>query len=493
MQKTAPTFGRLAAMVIFALSCFGLLLFLWLSFGGTVPLKPKGYRFQVAFPEATQLGPEADVRIAGVTVGKVRDKKRDPRSNRTLATIEVQRKYAPIPADTRAILRQKTLLGETYIELSPGSPNAPKLKEGARLASSRVQGTVEFDEILNTFDAPTRRAFRVWQQQMGEAVGSTGRRLNDAVGQLPVFLDRGTDLLQVLDTDRAALKRLVKNTGVVFGALTQREQQLHNLIVNTHDVFDTTARHERNLAETFRILPTFLDESRATFRRTQRFAAHARPVVQLLRDPTRKLGPTVADLHALAPDLTRTFLGVKRLIPVSKTGMPALTDTLRGLRPFFSSMGPFLAELNPVFDQMEQNQYLFTDFWSGGGAGLTDTLHTSQTTGVGHYLRSFGPNGIEGAAIYRQRLPNNRGDSYIQGTIEAGPDVTHNLIAPSWDCNNTGFGQGPPRGVDPNDASNDSKNPTEKHPGCWVAPPISFQGKLTKYPRVERDDYSKAP
>ena len=50
MQKTAPTFGRLAAMVIFALSCFGLLLYLWLSFGGTVPLKPKGYRFQVAFP-----------------------------------------------------------------------------------------------------------------------------------------------------------------------------------------------------------------------------------------------------------------------------------------------------------------------------------------------------------------------------------------------------------------------------------------------------------
>jgi len=491
MQKTAPTFGRLAAMIIFALSCFGLLLFLWLSFGGTVPLKPKGYRFQVAFPEATQLGPEADVRIAGVTVGKVREKKRDPRSNRTLATIEVQRKYAPIPADTKAILRQKTLLGETYVELTPGTARAPKLKEGARLANTHVAGTVEFDEILNTFDAPTRRAFRVWQQQMGEAVGSTGRQLNDAVGELPVFLDRGTDLLQVLDTDRAALKRLVKNTGVVFGALTQREQQLHNLIVNTHDVFQTTARHQANLATTFKILPTFLDESRKTFIRTQQFAAHARPVIRLLRDPTRKLGPTVSDLHALAPDLTRTFLGVKQLIPVSKTGLPALSDTLHGLQGFFGSMGPFLAELNPVFDQMEQNQYLFTDFWSGGGAGLTDTLHSSQTTGVGHYLRSFGPNGVEGAAIFRQRLPNNRGDSYIQGTIESGKDVTTHMIAPSWDCNNTGFGEGPPQGVDLGDASKDSKNPLDKHPGCWAAPPISFQGKLTKYPRVERDDYSK--
>jgi virulence factor Mce-like protein len=489
MQKTAPTFGRLAAMIIFALSCFGLLLFLWLSFGGTVPLKPKGYRFQVAFPEATQLGPQADVRIAGVTVGKVREKKRDPRSNRTLATIEIDRRYAPIPDDTRAILRQKTLLGETYVELTPGSPGAARLREGARLSNARVQGTVEFDEILNTFDAPTRRAFRVWQQQTGAALDGRSQDLNDAIGELPVFLDRGTDLLQVLDTDRAALKRLVKNTGVVFGALTQREQQLHNLIVNTHDVFQTTARHEENLAKTFSILPTFLDESRLTFRRTQRFAAHARPVVRLLRSPTRKLAPTVSDLRALSPDLTRTFVGVKRLIPVSKDGLPALGDTLRGLRPFFGSLGPFLSELNPVFEQMEQNQFLFTDFWSGGGAGLTDTLHTSQADGIGHYLRAFGPNGIEGAGIYRERLANNRGDAYIQGTIEAGPGVTKNLIAPSWDCNNAGF-QGPPQGVDSGDPSKDDPTPITKHPGCWVAPPISFQGRLTKYPRAERDDYS---
>src|SRR3954468_25011156 len=277
MQKTAPTFGRLAAMVVFALSCFGLLLFLWLSFGGTVPLKPKGYRFEVAFPEATQLGPEAEVRIAGVPVGKVREKKRDPRSNRTLATIEIDRKYAPVPADTRAILRQKTLLGETYVELTPGTARAPKLKEGARLSNTRVQGTVEFDEILNLFDAPTRRAFRIWQQQNGAAVDRRSQDLNDAVGELPIFLDRGTDLLQTLDTERGALRRLVKNTGVVFGALTQREQQLHNLIVNTHDVFQTTARRNERLAQTFAILPTFLGESRKTFRRTEAFAAKARP------------------------------------------------------------------------------------------------------------------------------------------------------------------------------------------------------------------------
>ena len=51
MQKQAPTIGRLATMVFFALSCFGLLMFLWLAFGGPTPLKPKGYQMRFAFPE----------------------------------------------------------------------------------------------------------------------------------------------------------------------------------------------------------------------------------------------------------------------------------------------------------------------------------------------------------------------------------------------------------------------------------------------------------
>ena len=72
MQKQAPTIGRLFIMVAFALSCFGLLLFLWLAFGGSIPLSPKGWQFEAQFSEATNLAKQADVRISGVSVGKGR-------------------------------------------------------------------------------------------------------------------------------------------------------------------------------------------------------------------------------------------------------------------------------------------------------------------------------------------------------------------------------------------------------------------------------------
>ena len=58
MGQRAPTLGQIAVAVAFAFSCFGLLLFLWVTFGGPVPLKPEGYRVKVPFSEASQLAQE---------------------------------------------------------------------------------------------------------------------------------------------------------------------------------------------------------------------------------------------------------------------------------------------------------------------------------------------------------------------------------------------------------------------------------------------------
>src|SRR5437764_1254213 len=145
-------------MALFALSCFGLLLYVWIAFGGPLPFKPHGYRFHVAFDEATQLSPQADVRISGVTVGKVIRLQRS--LGRTDATVELQRPFAPIPSDSRAILRTKTLLGETYVQLTPGSPGVRKLPENGTLPPGQVQPTVELDEVLRSLDRPTRVELR---------------------------------------------------------------------------------------------------------------------------------------------------------------------------------------------------------------------------------------------------------------------------------------------------------------------------------------------
>src|SRR5258705_2529820 len=238
MQKSAPTLPKLLTMVVFALTCFGLLLFLWLSFGGPIPVKPQGYRVKVAFPEAAQLGLEADVRVAGVSVGKVVKKDVDSaHPNRTVATLQLENRFSPLSQDARAILRQKTLLGETYVELTPGNAKGPKVPEGGWLNDSRVAQTVQLDEIFQALDPVTRRAFQNWQQSLAKGVGtgaqSRGPDINDSFGNLPGFAQDATDVLTVLDAQGAEGQRLAKKPRVVFRALNPNEAHVHNLITNS--------------------------------------------------------------------------------------------------------------------------------------------------------------------------------------------------------------------------------------------------------------------
>ncbi len=132
MNTEAPTPGRIVVIAGFALTCFGLLLFLWLAFGGAIVLKPQGYRVQVAFTDAATLADQADVRTAGVKIGRVVKKELAPGGGKLLTTIELDAEYAPMKADARAILRQKTLLGETYVEVTTGSRGARGLQARAR-------------------------------------------------------------------------------------------------------------------------------------------------------------------------------------------------------------------------------------------------------------------------------------------------------------------------------------------------------------------------
>jgi phospholipid/cholesterol/gamma-HCH transport system substrate-binding protein len=473
MQKSAPSVARILTMVVFALSCFGLLLFLWLSFGGPIPLKPKGYQVEMAFPEATTLAKEADVRVAGVPVGKVRKVEVSDGTNRTLATVEIERRFAPLRVDTQAMLRQKTLLGETYVELTTGR-SQETIPEGGRLRDTQVKDTVELDEIFDALDPQTREAFRSWQQDMAKGIKGRGRDFNDALGTLPGFARDGADVLAVLDSQEQAVTRLVKNTGVVFGALTENEAQLRNLITGSKRVFDATASRNDALAESIRIFPTFLDESKLTMARLKTFSQDTEPLIEDLRPVARDLRPTLADVKELSPDLERFFEDLDPLIVASRRGMPATREVLDGAEPLLAAAGPFLGQLNPMFQFLEASQFQVSDFLTYGAAALADTTE-SPGGGTGHYLRQFGVFGSETVSAFRKRLSTNRGNAYHSPLTLFDPGYAKYRVTPNFDCRPSGG----------------EKPPEEGDPGCFVQPPMEFQGRLQgKFPHVEAESYA---
>jgi phospholipid/cholesterol/gamma-HCH transport system substrate-binding protein len=411
VQKTTPTIGRMLVMAGFALSCFGLLLFLWLAFGGAIPLKPEGYRVKVPFQEATSLAPEADVTISGVRVGKVKTLDAD-QSGTTMSEIEIEPRYAPLPSNTRAILRQKTLLGETYVELSPGDGKGSRLADGGTLPTGQVSQTVELDEIFRAFDPKTRTAFQVWMQSLAQASQGRGQDLNDAFGLLGPFAQDTSQLLVVLNSQEGAVRRLVSDTGVVFGALTERGDQLRSLIDNSEQVFRTTARRDRQLADTFAVLPTFEKESETTVRRLQQFSNDTNPLVTQLRPAAKELSPTLQSLSALAPDLEGLFRDLNPLIDASEKGLPALQAFIDDVRPLLGQLDPWLRSLNPPLHGLSLYTKELGAFFANASTA-TQAVETSPGSASRvHYLRTSNPLNEENLAVYPRRIGSNRPNPY---------------------------------------------------------------------------------
>ena len=485
MIKQAPSFGRMFAMIGFALSCFALLLYLWIAFGGPAPLKPKGWRFEVPFPEAPLLAHQADVRVAGVDVGKVMTIEREP--NVTIATIEIDPEYAPISADARAVLRHKAILGETYVDLTLGAQDGPKLEEGGALAPGQVEDTVELDEILDTYDPYTQRAFRTWQQGLGRAIRSRGPDLNAALGNLPGFVEEGNDLFSVLDAERDSLRLLVKNTGTVFSALTRREGQLRALVENSDTVLTAISREADAFADLWNVFPTFLSESRSTFVRLQEFATETRPVIRQMTPALRNLRPTLVSLGRLSPDLQRLYTAMDPLLTISERSIPATTEILTELRPMLGELGPFLSELNPIVGWLGEHQHTLTDMFANlGGATAAKGIPSSDPQATAHYLRQFGPAGAETVAAHPTRLGSNRGNAYFNPLELVNPNLQTKGVPPAWDCNNTGS-----TAQNPETGEKEATDGAQGSPACYLQTPYPWRSGTRKFPHIERFDYSE--
>ena len=470
MQKVAPSFRRLFAMVAFALSCGGLLLFLWLAFGGATPLSPQGYRVKVQFDEATLLVQEAEVRISGLNVGRVKSKELGTGTH-TLVEMEIDPEFAPIPRNTRALLRQKSLLGQIYVELSPGDPSSGMLRDGEMLDDSQVVESVELDEIVRTFDRPTRRNFQSWVRELSKAVSDgRGSDLNDAIGNLPKFVGNGADVLEILDEQEPAVRGLIRNAGSVQHELNRRYGELGDLVVNANSFFSAVASRDDALAATISILPTFLDQSRLTLARLERFALDTRPLVQDLIPVAIALRPTIHDVGRLAPDLKKLFQELDPLIDESKDTLPEASRFLRGAEPLFEALHVYLPELNPILSFLNYEQQQVADFIMNGGFALNAGVPGLPGEGERHYLRQFSITNSRSLGINRTRPEYERGNAYGAPNYLKRARLVGG-VPESFDCK-------PTNGPKP--------EPTSGSPPCLVAPASLWDGN--QFPRLRRGD-----
>lgn len=390
MNRQVPTLGKLLTMVLFALSCFGLTLFLWLQFGGSIPFKAQGYRITTTFPEATQLATEADVRIAGVQIGRVK-KVVPSETGRSTVTFEIERKYTPLPKGTKAKLQQKTLLGETYIALTP--PDRPQgfIEEGGRIPDNDVGTTTELDELFSTFDPKTRKAFQQWMQEGGAGLAGQGANAGKALVELQMLVTSLNGTVQTLAEDTPRLASSLRDGRRVLNAATSTPGALRRAIVETERVFRQTGENDAALTAFVERLPRFLKATQQGTAAIEDFATTTGPAVDRLQPTAVALAPATKSLTDVAPDLNRLLVGIERVNKNAVKGLPATTQALQNLPTLLDPLDPFLKQVNPIFE--------FTGKYSGqiaGAIGNLAAVTTGNNLGGGKYRDGRGMRGLRG-------------------------------------------------------------------------------------------------
>lgn len=206
------------------------------------------YRLVVPLDSADGLYPGSDVLIAGAKAGSVQDITLE--GNQTLVTIALDDAYAPVHADASVTVRPKSLLGEKYVALDPGTSDV--LPSGARLPKTQVARAVELQDVVNSLDAPTREKLRTLVISLGGGLAGQGLVTNQTLSYGRQDLDHLaaiTDTLAARDQD---LQKVIQGLDAVTAELAKsdRRQELGALIHNSEVLLHSLAQQDAQIKAT---------------------------------------------------------------------------------------------------------------------------------------------------------------------------------------------------------------------------------------------------
>ena len=189
-MRASPAFLRrarsttLAAFLLAMAVIFGVL---WVNFGGSIPGITGGYTVTAALAETQNLVYDSEVRMAGVSIGKIRGLERT--ADAVSVKMQLRDDAVPLHEGAKVVLRAKTLIEETYLEVTDGT--GPEIADGGRLPASAEQLSVKFDDLLDTLPLDTRQQLASLVRRLGVATEGESAHLADTLAALGAPRPRG--------------------------------------------------------------------------------------------------------------------------------------------------------------------------------------------------------------------------------------------------------------------------------------------------------------
>jgi phospholipid/cholesterol/gamma-HCH transport system substrate-binding protein len=337
--------GKIAGLLGFAAICMAILVYLFLAAGGHIRFHRPMYA-SARVPTAFQLTNNGDVRSAGVKVGSI--SKINRVGDQAKVEFEINDKHFPLYKDAVVEVRTKTLVGENYLEIQPGSPQAGKLPRGGLIPLNQAREAVQLDQILNTLTPSTRRRVQQNLDGLGPGVAGRGQDINRIWAAMrPTSRDGGT-VLRVLDGQKRELAALISDTGEVMQAFGDRTQDVRTLSVQAKRAAIAAASRDGQLRAAIRELGPTLAQARSSVRRLGDFSTRSAPVFDDLATVSGNLRPVLVDLQPAVSQTRTLFRVLPGALKQANPLLEQLTPFARALTPAIGALDRFLRQAGPA-------------------------------------------------------------------------------------------------------------------------------------------------
>lgn len=292
-----------------------------------LPLVPS-YTVTAEVPNAASLVRGNDARVDGVRVGavdQITPKLSADGSVMALLRLKLRKGVEPLPVDSTVIVRPKSILGLKYVEITRGD-SEETFKNGATIPLKNAKPRpVELDEVLNTFDEPTRAASQVTLREAGNALAGRGIDLNQALVALVPLLGNLTPAMSNLASAGTNLAGFVSQTAQTFALLAPVAEQQGQLFVGLDRTFSALAAVTPYIEQTIAGAPETLDS--AIY-----YLPRQRPYLRNIKRLMVELQPGAQSLREAAPDLAsavHTGIAVFERSPAFNAQLATTFSTLR--------------------------------------------------------------------------------------------------------------------------------------------------------------------
>ncbi len=238
------TFSREAKIGIFFLACLAIIIYTWfrvLDFS----IK-EGFELKARFESVEGLVEGAQVQIAGIKVGQVKQIRFDQDTGKALVILEIKDEYRDsIPRDSRLLMRTKGLLGDRYLVIEPGKPNTRKFRpnEEFRLVVEPTD-TEKIIETLSVVSEDVKQIAREFRRQIIDKKG--GEKIGNILSNTETA---SKEIRDVLARNRQKLDRTFTN-------IDEASQSANRILTDNKENINKTLEGASGFATTLNRLVT---------------------------------------------------------------------------------------------------------------------------------------------------------------------------------------------------------------------------------------------